>query len=407
MLEVDTVAVAASGINENQLRRATGMVADWVGEGVVPGAALLVARGDRIVAEGYWGQADAKSGRVANTETLWSIASITKPVTAATVMACVDRGLLRLDAPIVGSLPEFSAPGDGRPWRNEVTLRHLLTHTSGLAGFSRDNIALRQRHAPIDDFIASFLAEELHFQPGRWHLYSSVGYGLAAEMAGRALISSGAAPGVTRSLEAHELFTLDLLEKLGVADAAFRPGDPEQARSAWVESTGQEGLDWEIGNSRYYRSLGMPWGGLFTRARDVLAFIQAFLPSRLRASSGVLSPATLEEMVRAQVAVAEAPVSVATTQRDITWDPTSEPRASVPWGLGWEVKGGSAAGDYFGDVAHDTSFGHFGASGTIAWADPEEDLALVLLTNKAWASRWAVRERRLARLANAIMAALD
>jgi len=173
-----------------------------------------------------------------------------------------------------------------------------------------------------------------------------------------------------------------------------------------VESTGQEGLDWEIGNSRYYRSLGMPWGGLFTRARDVLAFIQAFLPSRLRASSGVLSPATLEEMVRAQVAVAEAPVSVATTQRDITWDPTSEPRASVPWGLGWEVKG-SAAGDYFGDVAHDTSFGHFGASGTIAWADPEEDLALVLLTNKAWASRWAVRERRLARLANAIMAALD
>jgi len=406
MLEVDTVAVAASGINENQLRRAIGMVADWVGEGVVPGAALLVARGDHIVAEGYWGQADAKSGRVASTETLWSIASITKPVTAATVMACVDRGLLRLDGPIVGSLPEFSAPGDGRPWRNEVTLRHLLTHTSGLAGFSRDNIALRQRHAPIDDFIASFLAEELHFRPGRWHLYSSVGYGLAAEMAGRALISSGAAPGVTRSLQAHELLTLDLLEKLGVADAAFRPGEPEQARSAWVESTGQEGLDWEIGNSRYYRSLGMPWGGLFTRARDVLAFIQAFLPSRLSASSRVLSQATLQDMVRAQVAVAEAPVSVAATQRDITWDPTSEPRASVPWGLGWEVKG-SAAGDYFGDVAHDTSFGHFGASGTIAWADPEEDLALVLLTNKAWASRWAVRERRLARLANAIMAALD
>ena len=88
MLEVDTVAVAASGINENQLRRAIGMVADWVGEGVVPGAALLVARGDHIVAEGYWGQADAKSGRVASTETLWSIASITKPVTATTVMAC-------------------------------------------------------------------------------------------------------------------------------------------------------------------------------------------------------------------------------------------------------------------------------------------------------------------------------
>jgi len=150
----------------------------------------------------------------------------------------------------------------------------------------------------------------------------------------------------------------------------------------------------------------MPWGGLFTRARDVLAFIQTFLPSRQRAASRVLSQTALQEMVRPQVAVPEAPASVAATQRDITWDPTIEPRTSVPWGLGWEVKG-SAAGDYFGDAAHDTSFGHFGASGTIAWADPEEDLAVVLLTNRAWVSRWPVRERRLARLANAIMAALD
>ena len=114
----------------------------------------------------------------------------------------------------------------------------------------------------------------------------------------------------------------------------------------------------------------------------------------------------MSEMVRAQVAVPEAPASVAATQRDITWDPTSTPRASVPWGLGWEVKG-SAAGEYFGEAAHATSFGHFGASGTITWADPEEDLAVVLLTNRAWVSRWPVQEHRLARLADGIMAALE
>ncbi len=406
MLEVDPVALASTGISEDRLRLAFGLVGDWVGDGVLPGASLVLGRGDKLVAEGYWGLADLKTQRAASRDTLWSIASITKPVTAAAVMACVDRGLLSLDAPIVESLPEFSAPGDVQRWRGEVALRHLLTHTSGVAGFSRDNIALRQRHAPIDDFITSFLKEDVHFQPGRWHLYSSVGYGLAAEMSGRALIAAGAAPGVTRSLQAHESFTLDLLRRLGVSDAAFRPDDVEQARSAWVESTGQEAFDWEIGNSRYYRSLGMPWGGLFTRSRDVLTFIQAFLPSRLRESSRVLSPTALQEMVRAQVAVAEAPVSIAESQRDITWDPTSEPRPSVPWGLGWEVKG-TASGDYFGDAAHDTSFGHFGASGTIAWADPEEDLAVVLLTNRAWVSRWPVQERRLARLANGIMAALD
>jgi CubicO group peptidase (beta-lactamase class C family) len=325
-------------------------------------------------------------------------------VTAAAFMACVDRGLLSVDGPVAGSLPEFIAQDDPKRWRRDVTFRHLLTHTSGLAGFSRNNLELRKRHAPIDEFITSFLIEEVHFPPGQWHLYSSVGYGLVAEAVGRALIASGSSS-ASRPLEAYESFTLEMLRELGVEDAAFRPDDAEQARCDWVESTGQEGLDWEIGNSRYYRSLGMPWGGLFTRARDVLAFIQAFLPGGRAATSRVLSEAAAAEMVRQQAAPPEAPVSIATTQRDITWDPTSKPRASVRWGLGWEVKG-SEPGDYFGVLAHATTFGHYGASGTIAWADPEEDLAVVLLTNRAWVSRWPVYERRAARLADAIVSAL-
>ena len=392
------------GMDKGRLREAFGTVADWVKEGVVPGAALVVARGGKIVAEGYWGMADARVGRPAGPDTLWSIASITKPVTAAAFMACFDRGLLSVDGAVADSLPEFTSQDDPKHWRGDVTFRHLLTHTSGLAGFSRNNLELRKRHAPIDEFITSFLNEDVHFPPGRWHLYSSVGYGLVALAVGRALIATTSSS-ATRPLQAYESFTLELLSALGVEDATFRPNDAEQERCDWVESTGQEGLDWEIGNSRYYRSLGMPWGGLFARARDVLAFIQAFLPSRRAATSRVLSEAAVGEMVRHQVAPPEAPVSIATTQRDITWDPTSKPRASVPWGLGWEVKG-TDSGDYFGDLAHATTFGHFGASGTIAWADPEEDLAVVLLTNRAWVSKWPVQDRRAARLANAIMESL-
>jgi len=392
------------GMDEGRLQLAFGMVADWVEAGVVPGAALIVGHGGKVIAEGYWGTADAKAGRQAGPDTLWSIASITKPVTAAAFMACVDRGLLNVDDLVAGSLPEFSARDDPGHWRGEVTFRHLLTHTSGLAGFSRNNLEIRKRHGPIDEFITSFLKEEVHFPPGQWHLYSSVGFGLAAEAVGRALIASTSGS-TTRPLQAYESFTLDLLRELGVEDAAFRPNEVEQERCDWVESTGQEGLDWEIGNSRYYRSLGMPWGGLFTRARDVLAFIQAFLPGRRAGASQALSEAAVGEMVRQQVAPPEAPVSIASTQRDITWDPTAQPRASVPWGLGWEIKG-SEPGDYFGDLANATAFGHFGASGTIAWADPEEDLAVVLLTNRAWVSKWPVQDRRAARLANAILEAL-
>jgi len=380
------------------LESAVSLVAGWVAEGVLPGAALLVSRGDELLVERCWGVADANRHVPATADTLWSIASITKPVTAAAFMACVDRGLLSVDAPLADVLPEFARAGDERPWRRDVTPRHLLTHTSGLAGFSRDNLAMRKRHAPVDDFIASFMDEDLHFQPGRWHLYSSVGLGLIAECIGRR-----AGGGQGRAIEAYWNLTLDLLHQMGITDAVFLPDEEQQRRIAWVESTGQEGLDWEIGNSKYFRSLGFPWGGLYVRARDVLTFISAFLPDK---DSKSLSRAARTSMITQQAAPPEAPASVAPTQRDVTWDPSRPPRASVPWGLGWEVRGGESS-DYMGDRSHPTAFGHYGASGSIAWADPEEGLAVVLLTNRAWQSGWPVQEGRLARLADAIMAALD
>src|ERR1700746_2104158 len=125
------------------------MVSGWVETGVIPGHALLIARGDKTLVERYWGTADVKRKVPATAGTLWSIASITKPVTAAAFMACVDRGLLSLDVPLSQFLPEFE--NRDRAWRHEVTPRHLLTHTSGLAGFSRNNLELRKRRAPIDE----------------------------------------------------------------------------------------------------------------------------------------------------------------------------------------------------------------------------------------------------------------
>ncbi len=378
------------------LEQAADLVEGWVEEGVIPGAALLISRGDDVLVERYWGWGHQRRNVAATESTLWSIASITKPVTAAAFMACVDRGLLDLDAPVADVLPELAR--SDRPWRRDVTARHLLTHTSGLAGFSRDNLALRKRHAPIEDFIASFMDEEVHFQPGRWHLYSSVGVGLVAECIGRCVGKDGGRP-----MEDYRRFALDMLHSLGVRDAVFLPDEAQQERIAWVESTGQEGLDWEIGNSRYFRSLGFPWGGLYVRARDVLTFVQAFLPGN---DAGVPSRTARDAMTTLQVAPPDAPASVAPGQRDITWDPNKPPRQRVPWGLGWEVMGGEPS-EYMGDRAHPTSFGHYGASGSIAWADPEEGLAVVLLTNRAWQSWWPVQERRTARLADTIITALD
>src|SRR5439155_1549675 len=114
---------------------------------------------------------------------------------------------------------------------------------------------------------------------------------------------------------------------LGVNDAVFLPDEDQQLRIAWVESTGQEGLDWEIGNSKYFRSLGFPWGGLYVRARDVLTFVSAFLPGK---ESEALSAAARKAMITQNAAPPDAPASVAPTQRDVTWDPTRPPRARTP-----------------------------------------------------------------------------
>lgn len=371
------------------LDAATDLVSSWIDAGIIPGAALLVGSGDEVLVERYWGAADRRRRVPATESTLWSIASITKPVTTAAMMACADRGLFDVDTPLHHLVPEFA--------RRDVNLRHLVTHTSGLAGFSRNNLELRKRHAPIDEFISSFFKEQVHFEPGRWHLYSSVGLGLVAECVGRKL-SKG-----DRSMAAYEAFTTQLLRELGATDFVFRPDDAQQERIAWVEDTGQEGLDWEIGNSRYFRSLGFPWGGLYMRARDVLTFVQAFLPG---SQTNALSREARAAMIREQVAPPDAPADIAPQQRDVTWDPKAPLRPDVPWGLGWQVKG-EAPNDFMGSLAHPTAFGHYGASGTAAWADPEEGLAVVLLTNRAWQSWWPVQERRVARLADAIISALD
>src|SRR5439155_3984598 len=108
------------GAVSGSLDSAVSLVGGWVDEGVIPGAALLVSRGDEVLVERYWGVADMSRKVPASANTLWSIASITKPVTAATFMACVDRGLLSLDAPLSGVLPEFARDGDKRPWRRHV-----------------------------------------------------------------------------------------------------------------------------------------------------------------------------------------------------------------------------------------------------------------------------------------------
>lgn len=290
----------------------------------VESVALHVEQGGEVIARGY-GKAKADS--------VFLLASITKPMTAMAVMMLRDQGRLKLSDPVQKYLPEFRGGERGR-----VEIRHLLTHTSGLPDMLPENEALRKRHAPLREFVAGAMRTPLLFAPGERMQYQSMGILLAAEIVER-LTGRG-----LREFLRTELFT-----PLGMKSASLGLGG--RRVEELVRSQVAEASDWDW-NSVYWRDLGAPWGGAHANAGDVARLLKFFLAGR----DGVLRAATAREMV--------------TNQNGALGEKGS-------WGIGWKVGKGE-----FGRGCSAGTFGHSGSTGTLAWADPARGLVFVLLTSK-------------------------
>ena len=404
------------GFDPDRLWRAFGLLDGWIKDGVLPGAAALVARGGRIVGETYVGLANRTENRPVDSSTIWGLASITKPFTATAVMQLVEHGVLSLDEPAYRYLPDFLDAPETAFNRRHVTLRHLLTHSSGLPGFSEDNFDLRRARQPLSAFVQSFMRQPLFFAPGTAHIYSNPAILMAAEIVARAvsgkLGQSMTAPQIQSFLD-H--VRSQILEPLGMASSSMSPPDEWNDRRAWVEGTGQEGTDWEMANSAYYRGLSFPWGGLFSTPRDLGRFTDLFLPSAQGRPRVVgrpvvpvepiqfLSPVTTAAMTAIQFAPPDAPAETARDLRD--GSPRTPLLAAVEWGLGWEVKG-TKRPNRTGELTSAATFSHAGATGTVVWADPETDVVCVFLTNRTLASGWTTEQPRQAMFSNAVMSAL-
>jgi CubicO group peptidase (beta-lactamase class C family) len=131
-------------------------------------------------------------------------------------------------------------------------------------------------------------------------------------------------------------------------------------------------------NSPYWRDMGHPWGGMHSTTGDLAILLQTFLNGGSYRGKRVFSRATVKAM-------------------------TSDQNESIhaPWGLGWAL-GRSVAWNFFGDLISPAAFGHAGATGTVAWADPEKQLLCVILTDRL------LDEGRLLRLvSNAVAAAIE
>jgi CubicO group peptidase (beta-lactamase class C family) len=406
---VEVGAARAVGLDPDRLRRAFLLLDEWVRAGVLPGAAALIARHGAIAGEAYLGLAQSARRRPVDSSTIWSLASITKPFTAAAVMQLVEDGVVSLDEPLWRLVPEFMDAPRTAFDREAVTLRHVLAHCSGLPGFSEDNTELRRARRPLEDFVRSFGRQPILFAPGTAHLYSNPGILMAAEVVARAdagqLGVRLEAPAVRRY---HDVVQRRILAPLAMRDSSLLPPPQWSDRFAWGEAPGHDGAVWEVSEAPYYRSLGFPWGGMYSTPRDLLRFVDGFRsPGGHVTDPGaprVLGPSAARAMIQVQFTPPDAPPDLAPGQRDSA--SRRPPLTAVPWGIGWEVKGTKPA-HRSGDLTSPATFGHTGATGTLVWCDPACGVTCILLTNRPLSTGWTVDPPRHTRFSNAVMAAVE
>ena len=327
------------------------LVLDGIQRGAYPGAVLVVGRRDTILfAKGYgrltW---SARSATPTVDSTLWDVASLTKVIaTTTSLMLLVERGRVSLDSPVVHYLPEFNGRGTAA-----VTVRHLLTHTSGLRAWLPLNRLARDSAGAM----RIVFEQTPQVPPGTRMEYSDFNAILLGEIVRRAA-------GVPLDVfAAREIFA-----PLGLEQTMFRPPRRLMPRIAPTGVWRGHPVAGVVNDQNAARLGGVAGhAGLFATARDVARFAQFMLgEGALSGGPRLLRP----ETVRTFTAVA-----------------VKARRGASARTLGWEAlptgEDVSSAGTLFGP----RSYGHTGWTGTSLWIDPDRNLFVVLLTNRAYAPR--------------------
>lgn len=321
----------------------------FVDQGQIAGAVTLVAHGGKVVHLGAVGLADIESSKQMQSYRMFSIASMTKPVTATAVMILQDEGKLSVDDKISKYLPEFKnvKMKDGSDPEREITIRDAITHTSGLSGSQVFDSSLRES---VDQ-----LAENpLRFQPGtRWQ------YSPGLNVAGRIVEIVAEKP--------FEVFAQErIFAPIKMNNTTFFPTEKQQARIAGLYRVDDKKKLAEVDNRIVDPSNVKgpnPSGGLFATARDMYRFYQMILSGgQLRKGDRIVSEQAVKQMTSPQ-----------------TGDLVTGFTPGNCWGLGWcivrEPQGVTEA-------LSSGTFGHGGAFGTQGWVDPETKTIYVLMIQR-------------------------
>jgi CubicO group peptidase (beta-lactamase class C family) len=332
-----------SPFNLEHMTLADEAIAEAIADGKTPGAVLLVGRGDEVVYLKAYGNRSLEPKVVPmTTDTVFDLASITKPLaTATSIMILVERGQIDLHAPVAKYIPEFAQNG-----KNKITVEQLLLHRGGLVA---DNPLKDYENGPE---VAMQKIWELKpvAEPGTKFIYTDVGPIVLGELVHRV------------SGKRLDQFARDeVIEPLGSKDASFAPLDQQRlSRCAPTEKRKGKSMLGEVHDPRAYLLGGVAGhAGLFGTASDVSRFCRMLINRGQLDGTRILRPEMIDEMTKMRCL----------------------PDGTGCRGYGLDIDTGfsSCRGERF---ERGTTFGHTGYTGTMFWVDPKNRCYFVLLTNR-------------------------
>jgi beta-N-acetylhexosaminidase len=333
--------------SDAQLQPAFQVIERAIEDKAFPGATVAIGYRGKVSLHAFGKLSYAANATSVDTRTMYDIASLTKVVATTTLVAKLAEGdfpvPVDLDAPVSRYLPEW-ASGPQPEWRRAVTVRHLLTHTSGLPAFKEYWRTSKNKQ----DTLTKIFVEPLEYEPGTKEIYSDLGIILMAEIIERL---------TGRTLD--DLAKTYIFTPLAMKDTMFRP--PKKTW-AWIAPTELDEkfrhrlIQGEVHDENAFAIGGVSGhAGLFSNAPDLAAFCQMLLNGGVYAHHRVLRRATVAQFTM--------PQQLSSGTRTLGWAAPTE---------------GGSSGHYFS--GH--SFGHTGFTGTSIWIDPDRQLFAVLLTNR-------------------------
>jgi CubicO group peptidase (beta-lactamase class C family) len=378
------VAPEKVGLSAAGLKRIDALLLSAVEQKHLAGGVALVARHGKIAYLHGVGWSDIEARRAMAPDALFRVASMTKPVTSVAVMMLVDEGKIKLTDPVSKYVPEFKGPhvlvaaGDRyetRPAKQAITIRDLLTHTSGLTYgfFDKKFLGDLYREAGVSDGIVQTegtLADNIRrlarvplmFDPGTaWE------YGLSTEVLGRVVeVASG------KNLD--QLFRERIFRPLGMHDTYFFLPDAKRPRLAALYRPGKEQQIERVGDERQKvgalvysasypyrgpRTYFSPGAGLVSTAPDYARFLQMLLSGGRANGVRLLKPETVKQMTENQIGDLKPWIAA----------------HGDKFGYGFGVVSPAAK-----DVASVGSYGWGGIFYTYFLVDPRQDLIAIFMT---------------------------